>query len=255
MYQKPSGIVSGAIPKYRQLLIILRNQILKGELAPGERIPSEEDLIAAYGLSRGTVRKAIAQLETEKLIETEHGVGSFVRALHPNAVPFRFLSPCETQDSAARYEVLAQETIPAPLDIAEKLKLAPGASIIHLARRKWIAARVVSYSERFLNAEILPSLLHEDLTKIGSIHDLLVASSDYPLLRAEIEIEAHLINEEEARLLESAPGDSAVVISRMTYTAPNRPAVWYWGLFKDPYQIGVQAQPFVGDSLPTDSVK
>ena len=254
MYQKSTGIVSGDIPKYRQLLIILRNQILKGEIAPGERIPSEEDLITAYGLSRGTVRKAIAQLETEKLIETEHGIGSFVRALHPNAVPFRFLSPLDLRDLAAGYEILAQETIPAPLEIAEKLKLAPGASIIHLARRKWIAERVVSYSERFLNAEILPSLVHEDLTKIGSIHDFLVASSDYPLLRAEIEIEAHLINEAEAHLLEAIPGDSAIVISRMTYTAPNRPAVWYWGLFKDQYQIGVHAQPFLGDSFPTDSV-
>lgn len=240
MYQKPTGIVSGAIPKYRQLLIILRNQILKGEIAPGERIPSEEDLITAYGLSRGTVRKAIAQLETERLIETEHGVGSFVRALHPNAVPFRFLSPVEAPDTDARYEILVQETISAPIDIAEKLKLPPGTSIIHIARRKWIASQIVSYSERFLNEDILPSLVQEDLTKVGSIHDLLVGSSEYPLLRAEIEIEAHLINEEEAHLLEANPGDSAIVINRMTYTAPNRPAVWYWGLFKGQYQIGIQ---------------
>jgi GntR family transcriptional regulator len=241
MYQKPTGIVSGAIPKYRQLLIILRNQILKGEITPGERIPSEEDLIIAYGLSRGTVRKAIAQLETERLIETEHGIGSFVRALHPNAIPFRFLTPLEAPDAGTKYEILAQETMPAPMDIAEKLKLSPGTSIIHIARRKLVGSQVVSYSERFLNEDILPSLVHEDLSKVGSIHDLLVGSSEYPLLRAEIEIEAHLINEEEARLLDANPGDSAVVINRMTYTAPNRPAVWYWGLFKDQYQIGVQA--------------
>jgi GntR family transcriptional regulator len=241
MLQKSAGIVSGAIPKYRQLLIILRNQILKGEIAPGERIPSEEDLINTYGLSRGTVRKAIAQLETERLIETEHGVGSFVRALHPNAVPFHFLSPLEPAELAAKYEILAQETIPAPLDIAEKLKLSPGSMLIHIARRKRIGTQVASYSERFLNLDILPSLVNEDLTKVGSIHDLLVGSSEYPLLRAEIEIEAHMINEEEARLLESNPGDSAIVINRMTYTAPNRPAVWYWGLFKDQYHIGVQA--------------
>jgi GntR family transcriptional regulator len=240
MLQKSSGIVAGAIPKYRQLLIILRNQILKGEIAPGERIPSEEELINTYGLSRGTVRKAIAQLETERLIETEHGVGSFVRALHPNAVPFRFLSPSEPAEQTARYEILAQETIPAPLDIAEKLKLSPGATLIHIARRKRVGDQVVLYSERFLNENILPSLVNEDLTKVGSIHDLLVGASEYPLLRAEIEIEAHLINEEEARLLEANPGDSAIVINRMTYTAPNRPAVWYWGLFKDQYHIGAQ---------------
>ncbi len=240
MYQKPTGIVSGAIPKYRQLLVILRNQILKGEICPGERIPSEEELITAYGLSRGTVRKAIAQLETERLIEIEHGVGSFVRALHPNAVPFHFSSPAEDPTLMERYEVLSQVTLPAPMDIAEKLKIAPDAPVIHIARRKWVDSQVVSYSERFLNEDILPSLVHEDLTKVGSIHDLLVGASEYPLLRAEIEIEAHLMNEEEARLLQAKPGDPAVVINRMTYTAPHRPAVWYWGLFINKYQIGIQ---------------
>lgn len=249
MLQKPNGIVTGAIPKYRQLLIILRNQILKGEIAPGERIPSEEELINIYGLSRGTVRKAIDQLETEKLIETEHGIGSFVRSLHPNAVPFHFVPPASIGPSLSqsplgeteRYEILVQETMPAPLDIAEKLKLAPETIIIHIARRKWVGARVVSYSERFLNRAILPGLINMDLSIVGSIHDMLVSLSDFPLLRAEIEIEAHLINEEEALLLNSAAGESAIVVNRMTYTAPNRPAVWYCGLFKDQYQIAVQA--------------
>jgi DNA-binding GntR family transcriptional regulator len=242
MYGNSTEIMSGPIPKYRQLLIILRGKILKGEIPPGDRVPSEEELIAAYGLSRGTVRKAIAQLETERLIETEHGVGSFVRALHPNAIPFRFLTFPGASDGSGtvrRYEIMAQENIAAPFDIAEKLKLPPGASLIHIARRKRVDGQVVSFSERFLNEDILPSLVHVDLTKVDSIHDLLVASSEYPLLRAELEIEAHLISAEEARLLEAQPGASAIVVSRMTYTAPNRPAVWYRGLFRGQYQIGV----------------
>ncbi len=242
MNRKPSPIISGSIPKYRQLLTILRGQILSGELPPGERIPSEEDLVTAYGLSRGTVRQAIAQLESERLIETEHGVGSFVRALHPKAVPFRFVT---TPDEPAapgegvRYEITAQEILPAPLDVAEKLKLPPGTNITHIARRKFLGERVVSYSERYLLEDILPSLVREDLTRVGSIHALLESASEHPLLRAELEIEAHVMDEEEAALLHSRPGQAAISITRMTYTAPNRPAVWYWGLFIDAYQIAV----------------
>jgi GntR family transcriptional regulator len=233
-------IIPGAVPKYRQLLIILRNQILSGQLQPGERIPSEEDLISTYGLSRGTVRKAVAQLEAEKLIETEHGIGSFVRALHPNAIPFHFLTPAPAQAGLNDgYEILAQETIPAPLDVAEKLRLPPGAFVIHIARRRRIGDETVSYSERFLHEDILPTLVDEDLSKIGSIHDHLVGASEYPLLRAEIEVEAHLMNGEEAHLLQSIPGEPAVVVHRMTYTAPNRPAVWYYGLFKSQYELSV----------------
>lgn len=243
-------IVAGSVPKYRQLLIILRTQILNGKILPGSRIPSEEDLITSYGLSRGTVRNAIAQLEAERLIETEHGIGSFVRALHPNAVPFHFLTPAPEsternspkyieKPEKAGYEIVAQETIPAPLDIAEKLKLPMGALVIHIARRKIVNSETVSYSERFLAEDFLPSLVNEDLTKIRSIHDLLVGASDYPLLKAEIEIEAHLMNADEASLLKAQPGDSAIIVHRMTYTAPNRPAVWYYGIFKSKYSTSV----------------
>ncbi|MHC1782326.1 MAG: UTRA domain-containing protein [Anaerolineaceae bacterium] len=138
-----------------------------------------------------------------------------------------------------RYEVSAQEILPAPLDIAEKLKLPPGTNIIHIARRKFLGQRVVSYSERYLLEDILPSLVREDLTRVGSIHALLEAASKYPLLRAELEIEAHIMDEEESGLLNARPGQAAISITRMTYTAPNRPAVWYWGLFMHEYQIAV----------------
>lgn len=236
MYRKQNAITSGPIPKYRQLLILLRDQILSGELEPGARMPSEEDLTGAYSLSRGTVRKAIAQLEAERLIETEHGVGSFVRTLHPRAIPFRFLALPEPD---ARYEVLAQEIIAAPVDVAEKLQLTPGDSVIHIARRKFLAGRPVSYSERFLRKEILPALVHQDLTQVGSIHALLESASDFPLLKAELEIEAHRLDGEEASLLQAEPGTAAIAINRITYTAPNRPAVLYGGLFIDHYQTGV----------------
>ncbi len=239
MLFRSTEIVSGPIPKYRQLVDILRSKILKGEIAPGERIPSEEDLIAAYGLSRGTVRKAVAQLEIERLIETEHGVGSFVRAMHPNAVPFNFLTPPDPVGAVVRYEVLAQEAIPAPPAIAEKLKIAAGTAIIHIVRRKRVDDLAVSYSERYLPESILPSLLLADLTQVGSIHSLLVAASEYPLLRAEIEVEAHLMNADEAVLLEAAPGEAAILINRLTYTAPARPAVLYAGLFRSQYQLAV----------------
>jgi GntR family transcriptional regulator len=239
----PNAVITpGPLPKYRQLLIILRNQILSGQIGPGERLPSEEELVSTYGLSRGTVRKAISQLEAERLIETGHGLGSFVRAFHPNAIPFHFLpSPWESadQEEQASYEVLSQEIVPASEQIAEKLRLPPGAFVIHIARRKLVGEQTVSYSERYLHEEILPSLVTADLTRIGSIHELLVGSSDYPLLRAELEIEAHMLNAEQARLLKARPGQPAIVVQRMTYTAPNRPAVWYYGLFKRQYYTGV----------------
>jgi GntR family transcriptional regulator len=233
--------MTGFIPKYRQLLNILRAQIISGQLAPDQQLPTEEELTETYGLSRGTVRKAIEQLEAERLIRTEQGIGSFVSSVHPRAIPFRFGDPdvaLRTSGPLVTQELLAQEVLPASLDIAERLKIAAGERVIHVARRRLAGDRVIGYSERYLAEVLCPALLDQDLST-GSVHSLLVAMSALPLLRAEFEIEAHALEAGEAELLRAAPGTPAVVIRRMTYTAPNRPAVWYRGLFRDRYMIEI----------------
>jgi DNA-binding GntR family transcriptional regulator len=132
--------------------------------------------------------------------------------------------------------------------ISERLRLPPGATVMHIARRKIVDNTVVSYSERYLQKGVLPSLVSDDLTTVPFLHKLLVDQSEYPLLRAEIEIEAHLLTSEEAQLLRTEAGESAIAISRMTYTAPNKPAVWYRGLFKTAYHLGVE----IGNALCPD---
>ncbi|MFD9306016.1 GntR family transcriptional regulator [Streptomyces sp. NPDC060048] len=59
----------------------LRNQISKGHLKAGERLPSEARLAAHYAVSTPTLRNALALLQAEGLVEKIHGSGNFVR--HP----------------------------------------------------------------------------------------------------------------------------------------------------------------------------
>lgn len=241
--------MTGLIPKYRQLLSILRARIISGQLAPDQQLPTEVELTATYGLSRGTVRKAIEQLEAERLIRTEQGVGSFVSSVHPRAIPFRFGDPdlwsLQTSDLPATHELLSQEVLPASLDIAERLKIAVGERVIHVARGRLAGGRVIGYSERYLAEVLCPALLDQDLST-GSVHELLVELSALPLLRSEFEIEAHVLAAGEAELLGAAPGTPAIVVTRMTYTAPNRPAVWYRGLFRERYSIEIRLDDAAG---------
>ncbi|WP_413253678.1 GntR family transcriptional regulator [Streptomyces mirabilis] len=53
----------------------LLEQIRKGDLPAGTRLPSEADLVEKYGVSRGTVRRAVRELETAGHVEARHGVG------------------------------------------------------------------------------------------------------------------------------------------------------------------------------------
>ncbi|MFI9721138.1 GntR family transcriptional regulator [Streptomyces sp. NPDC052396] len=66
---------------YQQVAAEIRKAIAAGEFPPGAPLPSEAQLIERYGVSRPTVRNAVAALRSEGLIEVIHGKGSFVRAL------------------------------------------------------------------------------------------------------------------------------------------------------------------------------
>ncbi len=78
---------SSPVPLYAQLSDAVRSAILNGELAYNEKLPSENELTSQYGLSRMTVRSAMADLAAKKLIEKHQGRGAFV-CYNRNLAPF-----------------------------------------------------------------------------------------------------------------------------------------------------------------------
>ena len=84
--------------KYHDLVEELRDKILSGQIRPGEKLPSENELAAAHAISRQTVRKALQILENEGFVYAEHGRGTFCaergahRSSHNIAVVTTYLS-------------------------------------------------------------------------------------------------------------------------------------------------------------------
>src|SRR5919112_3008752 len=72
----------------RRLFEQLADQIKSGRLAPGARLPTEQQLTQAARVSRTVVREAVAALRAEGLVVTRQGVGAFVSA-NPQHAPFR----------------------------------------------------------------------------------------------------------------------------------------------------------------------
>src|ERR1700744_6408669 len=82
--QESSGAVgpvtAGAgVPLHRQLFLVLHDEIARGALAPGDALPTEQALCDQFGVSRITVRRALADLAEQGYIERRQVVGSFVR--------------------------------------------------------------------------------------------------------------------------------------------------------------------------------
>jgi GntR family transcriptional regulator len=67
-----------SVPKYVQLADLLAGQIERGELRPGQPLPSELHLQQTYDISRGTVRQAMRLLRERGLVTTVQARGTFV---------------------------------------------------------------------------------------------------------------------------------------------------------------------------------
>lgn len=69
----------------QQLVNDFSRRIREGEIKPGEKLPTEQVIIQAKGVSRTVVREAMSRLQAEGLVETRHGIGTFVvDASRPN---------------------------------------------------------------------------------------------------------------------------------------------------------------------------
>ncbi len=124
---------------YEQIASALREQILSGTLAWGDRLPTQEALSETFGVSRIVTRRALDLLETEGLIDRVQGGGAFVRRYQPlirrSALHYR-------SDPGAPFaeEALAAERIPryshksypdrASLDIAKRLHISVGDEVM-----------------------------------------------------------------------------------------------------------------------------
>jgi GntR family transcriptional regulator len=74
------GVTAGAgVPLHRQLFLVLHDEIARGAIVPGDALPTEQTLCDQFGVSRITVRRALADLAEQGYIERRQGVGSFVR--------------------------------------------------------------------------------------------------------------------------------------------------------------------------------
>jgi len=72
-----------SLPLYARVEKEIRNKIINGQYEPGEKLPTEDELIKIYGVSKITIRKALSELEADKLIVRNQGRGTFIAGKIP----------------------------------------------------------------------------------------------------------------------------------------------------------------------------
>src|SRR6266496_5274589 len=124
---------AGPIPLYHQLSQLLRTAIEQGTYHPGDRLPSEPELIREYGVSRITVRQALDELEAEGRVVRRHGKGTYVAEPRIEQELVRLTDFVEDMQQAGQHpssRVLAFEHEPARPVIAKALNILRGTEVV-----------------------------------------------------------------------------------------------------------------------------
>src|SRR5215467_13255284 len=143
----PAALRPLAAPSLAHALVErLSAEILSGQLAPGARLPTEQDLIATTGVSRTVVREAIAALRAEGLVLTRQGAGAFVA--EGSRRPFRI----DPADLGSLAEVLAVMELRTGIEV-EAAERASAADLREIAAAHAAIGRAIERGESAIDQD------------------------------------------------------------------------------------------------------
>jgi GntR family transcriptional regulator len=160
----PAPLLRGsALPLYLQIKERLLDRIRSGELRPGDRIPSESELVAQFGVGRPTVRQAVSELVREGYLTRRKGAGSFVRPRGAR-LPFPNLAGTTAMfreaDGPIRSRVLESVRLPA---MSLPFAAAWPGEVLRIRRVRGPEERRVVYEENHLPLALFSGLEQEPL--------------------------------------------------------------------------------------------
>lgn len=179
-------------PLWIQAVKLITDEIARGVLKPGMRLPPERELCQQLSISRVTLRKALGHLVEEGVLTASHGRGWYVAAQPastewPNSLE-SFSETAARMGLVASSTVLKAEVTAATFDEAESLAIAPGTPLFHLVRVRRLDAVPIALDSTNVPVSVAPGLIDVDFAQ-ESLYDSLAAAGVEPL-RADTTIEA-----------------------------------------------------------------
>jgi len=213
------------VPVYYQLYEGLRSQLGAGPFAPGARLSTERSIAESIGVSRQTVRQALARLEREGLVHRRQGDGTYVsepRLEGSLRVLTGFTSELSRRGLRVRNRVLDLKLVTPPAAVRDTLGTGPARdSAVMLRRVRLLDGAPATLETVWMPAERCAPLLDiamENRSLYATLRELGIEPH-----RAVERLGATVLDEFEASELDRRPGDPALLVERTTYDRDDRP--------------------------------
>lgn len=255
MAQRPNGQIlektasidrSSLEPAYAQIANILQESMRSGILRPGDQLPSEAQLCKRYGVSPMTVRRAINALVEQGVVIAEQGRGTFVKQIAMVEATFGLKNLQELLDDTENTSVHILETriVRADERVARKLNILMGERTIYIRRILWTKKTPALYHREYMVYDPTRPIVEAEL-EVTALQRLFSGAGETILKRGEISLEATLLNEEEARLLQVERPQAAFCFEHLFYDFDDQPISWGWfigrnDLLRFTTQVGLQ---------------
>ncbi|MFJ6781672.1 GntR family transcriptional regulator [Streptomyces yangpuensis] len=221
-------------PKCQRIADALRKSIKAGEYGPGDRLPGENDLMAAYEVARMTARQALGVLQNEGLAEARKGAGVFVRAFRPlrrrglqrlaqeQWGSGRSIWSTDSEDRDLVVDQIDVREEEADDRVCDALGIAPGTQVWARSRRFVLDGKPVLFATSYLPSDVVagsPITQHE--TGPGGTYARLAELGHGPVHFRE-EIRSRMPSAEEADRLSLAMGTPVIRIVRTAFAEDGR---------------------------------
>ena len=208
-------------PRYHQVYQDLHLRIRSGSWKPGDCIPSEPELCKHFGVSRGTIQRAVRDLVKQGVLRRERGRATFVSApkLEGSILASYKQSVKRPHDAGAR--VLRCERVKPTKEIRSIMGLKPGEQVYELDRLRFVRDVPLSLQSSFLPADLCPGLENCELGK-KYLYDVLQSEYQIAFLRASEYVEPVMPDEYVAGLLNIGTDHPVLFVERSSYLFDGR---------------------------------
>ncbi|MGK9167578.1 phosphonate metabolism transcriptional regulator PhnF [Inquilinus limosus] len=221
-----TSLTRGAgVALWRQISATLEQEIRDGEHPAGARLPTEAELSERFGVNRHTVRRAMAELEEQGLVDVTQGRGTFV---HLGAIAYlvgrrtRFHENMRRENRDARVELLDSAIEPAPAAVARELEIPPGTDVIRLDTRSHADGLPLSLASHYFPAARFPGLA-DVFRETGSVTASFARYGVTDYTRRRTRVSARLPDAREQRLLEITRTRPVMATEAVNVDAEGRP--------------------------------